>query len=73
MSTTNPDSFEDTCIVCGKDTSGDRGFMHLNIDGQLIELCCPQCYKVYQEEPARYLSRQTARRIERQLDPGKGA
>lgn len=51
---TLPSSNEDACVVCGKDTSGGRGFMTLNLEGRHLALCCPMCQKVYQENPARY-------------------
>lgn len=46
-----PDS--ETCAVCGKVTSSGRGFMQLVVEGRPIELCCPMCFKVYQERVAR--------------------
>ena len=42
------------CVVCGKDTTGGRGFMNLHVDGRELPICCPMCYKVYDEDPERY-------------------
>lgn len=55
----------DTCVVCGKDTMGGRGFMTLHVEGRPVPLCCPMCYKVYQEDPARYVAGQKIRDVMR--------
>lgn len=60
----NPDETSCTseiCVVCGKDTSGGRGFMTLHLEGRQIPLCCPMCQKVYGEKPAFYNQRQQTR------------
>ncbi|MBI4625855.1 MAG: hypothetical protein HY736_21865 [Verrucomicrobia bacterium] len=41
--------------------------MTLHVEGQPVPLCCPMCYKVYQENPARYTSSRHAREISREL------
>ena len=68
-----PSRSDQICVVCGKDTSGGRGFMTLHLEGRLIPLCCPMCQKVYQENPALYARRQQTsdviRKIERRLGP----
>jgi ribosomal protein L24E len=58
---------DDTCVVCGKDTTGGRGFMTLHVEGRPVPICCPMCYKVYQEDPARYARSQHVREISRGL------
>ena len=59
------------CVVCGKDTTGGRGFMTLHLEGHLIAPCCPQCQKVYEETPElfaqRLKNRDTIHKIERGL------
>jgi ribosomal protein L24E len=55
----------DTCVVCGKDTTGGRGFMTLHVEGRPLPLCCPMCYKIYQEDPARYVTGQKVREVMR--------
>lgn len=62
----------DTCAVCGKDTTGGRGFMTLHVEGRPVPLCCPMCYKVYQEDPARYVARQRIRDLTRDFDRDSG-
>ena len=44
----------DACAVCGKDTTGERGFMRLYVEGRPVQLCCPLCLKTYQENPGRH-------------------
>jgi ribosomal protein L24E len=58
---------DDTCVVCGKDTASGRGFMTLHVAGRAVPLCCPMCYKLYQEDPTRYVSNQHAREVARNL------
>jgi hypothetical protein len=55
------------CVVCGKDTSGGRGFMTLHVGGRPVPICCPMCYKVYEADPARYVTGQRVRDVERSL------
>ena len=71
----NPDEMsreDEICVVCGKDTSGGRGFMMLHLEGRHLALCCPMCQKVYQEHPARFARRlktgDAIRGIERTLE-----
>ena len=55
MSTPAVPEFEaesDSCVVCGKSTSGARGYMQLRVGERLIHLCCPMCVKLYQERVA---------------------
>lgn len=58
---------DDTCVVCGKDTTSGRGFMTLHVAGRAVPLCCPMCYKLYQERPDQYVSSQHAREVARNL------
>lgn len=72
----NPDEtprFDPTCVVCGKDTSGGRGFMTLHLPGRLIALCCPLCRKVYEETPARYAQYQQTQQAIRDIEHKLGA
>lgn len=55
------------CVVCGKDTSGGRGFMNLHVEGRPVPICCPMCYKVYEANPERYVTGQKIRAVERDL------
>jgi hypothetical protein len=58
------------CVVCGKDTTGGRGFMNLHVEGREIPICCPMCYKVYEADPARYVAAQKLREVARSLGDG---
>lgn len=61
MNPDEPPRSDEICVVCGKDTAGGRGFMALHLAGRLIALCCPQCQKVYQENPSHHTLRQQTR------------
>ena len=41
--------------------------MTLQNAGQPVHLCCPQCYKVYQENPDRYGIGENIRDLEREV------
>lgn len=51
------------CAVCGKSVGHGEGFSHLNIEGQMIALCCPLCFETFQKAPAEYLGRRAVRKI----------
>ena len=51
------------CIVCGKDVSGNRGFAHLQSNGDMIALCSPLCLEMYEKNPVYYLTRMKTREL----------
>jgi YHS domain-containing protein len=51
------------CAVCGKSVGHGEGFSHLNIEGQMIALCCPLCFETFEKEPAKYLRRRGRSKI----------
>lgn len=53
MNEPTPSADPDTCAVCGKVTANGRGYMQLQVEGRMIELCCPMCLRVYEERVAR--------------------
>ena len=55
--------WDEQCAVCGKSVGHNEGFSHLNIEGEMIALCCPLCFETFEKEPAKYLSRRAARKI----------
>jgi len=72
----NPDELlrsDEICVVCGKDTSGGRGFLTLHLEGRLIALCCPMCQKVYEANPALYAQRLQNRATIRDIDRASGS
>lgn len=60
------------CVVCGKDTTGGRGFMTLHVEGRPVPICCPMCYKVYETDPRRFVAGQKLRVIERDFRSALG-
>ncbi len=73
MNPAEPPRSDETCVVCGKDTSGGRGFLTLHLEGRLIALCCPMCQKVYGENPALYAQRLKNRETIREIDRASGS
>ena len=63
---------EDICAICGKDTSGGRGFMTLHVAGQPVVLCCPQCKKVYDENPDKVIRKLKTGDAIREIERGLG-
>ncbi len=72
MKPDQPSPSDEICVVCGKDTTGNRGYMVLHLDGHSIPLCCPQCKKVYEENPALYVRRQDTRETIRDIEDKLG-
>ena len=50
------DSVE-TCVVCGKDATGNRGFARIQFKGMMLRLCCPGCMESFETKPEYYHSR----------------
>ena len=44
--------WDDQCAVCGKSVGHGEGFSHLNIEDQMIALCCPLCFETFEKDPA---------------------
>lgn len=63
---------EDICAICGKDTSGGRGFMTLRVADLPVVLCCPMCKKVYEENPDKVLRRLKTGDAIREVERGLG-
>jgi len=57
------------CAVCGKSVGHGEGFSHLNIEGQMIALCCPLCFETFEKDPAKYLRRRAVRKISEDTHP----
>jgi YHS domain-containing protein len=55
--------WDEQCAVCGKSAGHSEGFSDLNIEGQMIVLCCPLCFETFEKDPATYLRRRAARKI----------
>ena len=50
-------SHGETCAVCGKDSTGSRGFARIQTGGVLVSLCCPGCMDSFDAKPDYYLSK----------------
>ena len=37
--------WEKHCIVCGKSVLDGEGFAHLKVEGEMVAICCPLCFK----------------------------
>src|SRR6266700_7118161 len=61
--------WDEQCIVCGKSVGHNEGFSHLNIEGQMIALCCPLCFETFEKDPAKYLRRRAVRKISTDVLP----
>lgn len=71
----NPDETPpsaEICAVCGKDTSGGRGFMTLYVEGRALVLCCPLCKKAYEENPDKFARGMATRAAIRDIERGLG-
>jgi hypothetical protein len=61
--------WDDHCVVCGKSVRHGEGFSHLNIESQMIALCCPLCFETFEKEPAKYLRRRAVCKIAQDKSP----
>jgi len=61
--------WDEQCVVCGKSVGHNEGFSHLNIEGQMIALCCPLCFETFEKEPAKYLRHRAVRKIAEDKSP----
>lgn len=55
--------WDDQRAVRGKSVGHDEGFSHLNIESQMIALCCSLCFETFEKDPGNYLSRRAVRKI----------
>jgi hypothetical protein len=46
-----------TCVVCGKNVQGERGFARINHKSTMVNLCCPLCLETFQKDPSPYMAR----------------
>ena len=46
-----------SCVVCGKNVQGDRGFARINHEGIMVNLCCPGCMDTFSNDPEPYVAR----------------
>lgn len=56
-------NWDDHCLVCGKSVGHHEGLCHVNIDGEMIALCCPLCRETFQKDSDKYLRRRAIRKL----------
>ena len=70
METDNPTlTWDDRCAVCDKSVGHNEGFSHLNVEGEMIALCCPLCFDTFKKDPATYIRRRAVRKISNDARP----
>ena len=48
--------YDRVCVVCGKPVKFEQASVHLKVEeGQMISICCPLCFDVYQKRPDFFL------------------
>jgi hypothetical protein len=52
-------------VVCGKTVDIDEASVHLKVESEMIAICCPMCYEVYQKKPSHYLALRALRSTQR--------
>ena len=54
------------CAVCGQNIAYENATAHLQVEnGEMIALCCPLCFEVYQKNPQRFLALRALRTVDR--------
>lgn len=48
--------YDRVCVVCGKPVKFEQASVHLKVEDQMISICCPLCYDVYQKRPNFFLA-----------------
>lgn len=46
-----------SCVVCGSSVEPERGAARINHHGNTINVCGPNCLRMFAQEPAPYLTR----------------
>jgi hypothetical protein len=54
---------EETCAVCGNESTGGRRFSRLYHNGRLFPLCCPMCIDMFQRAPERFARGEVPRSV----------
>ena len=52
-----------TCVVCGKNVHGDRGFAKINHGGIMVNLCCPHCMESFENDPGPHMAGRRRSRV----------
>lgn len=57
--------YDRVCVVCGKSLDVEEASVHLKVENQMIAICCPACYEIYQKKPNHFLALRAIRMAER--------
>jgi hypothetical protein len=57
--------YDRVCVVCGKTVDVDEASTHLKVGTDMIAICCPLCYEVYQKKPSHFLALRAIRATQR--------
>ena len=57
--------YDRVCVVCGKSLHVEEASVHLKVEDQMIAICCPACYEIYQKKPNYFLALRAIRMAER--------
>lgn len=63
-------TWDGQCAVCGKSVADHEGLCHLNVEGEMVALCCPLCLQTFQQDPAKYMRRRAVRKVTGDIPPG---
>ena len=61
--------WDDHCAVCDKSVGHSEGFSHIEIEGEMIALCCPLCFETFEKDPSKYMHRRTERKLSEGTHP----
>jgi hypothetical protein len=53
--------YDRVCVVCGKAVDFEHASAHLKVGSEMITICCPMCYDIYQRDPDRFLALRAVR------------
>ena len=49
------DDVGERCAVCGKSVAGAAGYMRIKFEQEMVALCCPLCFKTFQQNPQEFI------------------
>jgi ribosomal protein L24E len=64
---THHHSVSERCLICGKSIEPGHGALRINHHGNTVNLCNPDCLRIFAQEPDPYLARLAKRIREQQL------
>ena len=64
---THHHSVSERCVICGRSIEPGHGALRINHHGNTVNLCNPDCLRIFAQEPDSYLARLAKRIREQQL------